>query len=206
MSQTYEQSQQQPQQQSQQGGGQTGQPTPQQFRTRSYLSQNVRTSSIQRLNRILADSIVLRSQVNYAHWNVKGPQFYSLHQLFEEIADEFEDHIDEIGERITSLGGQAIATTYTAASLSTIPPLSTTAVTDMELVEMLADRIATHDANLGQDIQSATQAGDVDTADLLNEISRAVGKQRWFLEAHMQGQPVQESPGRQQPAQSPTQK
>ena len=197
MSQMYNQNQSQ-QQQSRQTGttqqqttAQAGQPAPQQFETRSYLSQNVRTASIQRLNRCLADSIVLQSQAKYAHWNVKGLHFFPLHELFDEIAEEFEDHVDEIAERITSLGGEAIGSTYTAASTSNIPPLSTSAVTGVEFIEMLADRIAMHDANLSQDIRAATQSGDVDTADLLNEISREVGEQRWFLEAHLQGQPVQ---------------
>jgi starvation-inducible DNA-binding protein len=139
------------------------------------------------LNRCLADSVVLHSQAKYAHWNVKGLHFFPLHELFDEIAEELEDHIDEIAERITSLGGQAIGSTYMAASTSNIPPFSTETVTGIEFIEMLADRLATHDANLGQDIQAATQAGDVDTADLLNEISREVGEHRWFLEAHLQG-------------------
>jgi len=183
----------------QQATSQGGQPAPQQFQTRSYLSQNVRTASIQRLNRCLADSIVLHSQAKYAHWNVKGLHFFPLHELFDEIAEEFEDHIDEIAERITSLGGQAIGSTYTAASTSNIPPLSTSAVTGVEFIEMLADRIAMHDANLGQDIQAATQSGDLDTADLLNEVSREVGEQRWLLEAHLQGPPEQREPMQGQP-------
>ena len=200
MSQMYNQNQSQQQQPrrtgstQQQAPVQGGQPAPQQFQTRSYLSQNVRTESIQRLNRCLADSIVIQSQAKYAHWNVKGLHFFPLHELFDEIAEEFEDHVDEIAERITSLGGQAIGTTYTAASASNIPPLSTSAVTGVEFIEMLADRIAMHDANLSQDIQAATQSGDVDTADMLNEISREVGEQRWFLEAHLQGPPVQNEP------------
>lgn len=197
MSQMHNQNQTQQQQPQQTGAtqpqaqGQSAQPTSQQFQTRSYLSQNIRTSSIQRLNRCLADTVVLQSQAKYAHWNVKGLQFYSLHELFDDIAEEFEDHVDEIAERITSLGGQAIGSTYMAASTSNIPPLSTSAVSGVEFIEMLADRIAMHDANLGQDIQAATQSGDVDTADLLNEISREVGEQRWFLEAHLQGQSAQ---------------
>lgn len=170
---------------------QTQQPVSQQFQTRSYLSQNVRKTSVQRLNRCLADTVVLHSQVKYAHWNVKGPQFAALHELFDDIAEDLEDQIDDIAERATALGGQALGGTYTAASNATIPPLSTQAVTGMEFIEMLADQLALHDANLSQDIQAAQQAGDVDTVDLLNEISREVAEQLWFLEAHLQGQPAQ---------------
>lgn len=201
MSQTYNQTpttQQQPQKTGtapQQGRSQGELPPSQQFQTRSYLSQNVRITSIQRLNRCLADTVVLHSQVKYAHWNVKGLQFHSLHELFDEIAEELEDHVDDIAERVTSLGGQALGSSYMAASRSNIPPLSQSAISGVEFIELLADRLAIHDANLGEDIETVTQAGDVDTADLLNEISREVGEQLWFLEAHLQGQPVQGQAG-----------
>ena len=206
--QTGAQQQQQPQQSgAQQQAAQGAQPTSRQFQTRGYLPQNTRNASIQRLNRCLADSVVLHSQAKYAHWNVKGLQFYALHELFDDIADEFEDHVDEIAERITSLGGQALGSTYMATSASNIPPLPTTTVTGVEFIETLADRIAIHDANLAQDITAATEAGDLDTADLLNEISREVGEQLWFLEAHLQGQqPTGGQPAQRQTSErSPTQ-
>jgi starvation-inducible DNA-binding protein len=158
----------------------------QRFQTRSYLSDAVRETSVQRLNRALADTIVLHRQVQYAHWNVKGMGFFALHELFEDIADVLADHVDDVAERITSLGWQAMGTTSIAASTSQIPPLSGSEVTGVDFIQSLADRLATHDANLATDIQVATESGDVDTADLLNEVSRDVGKQLWFLEAHLQ--------------------
>ena len=57
------------------------------------------------LNLRLADTADLHSQVKWAHWNVKGKDFYQLHLLFDSIAEHLADHIDTIAERITSLGG-----------------------------------------------------------------------------------------------------
>lgn len=182
-------------QQQQRGGGQqqmqTSHPESRQFPTRSYLSQNVRTNSIQRLNRCLADSLILRTQTKYAHWNVKGLQFYSLHELFDDIAEELEDHVDSIAERVTSLGGKANGSAHQSVAQTGIPALTQNAVSGVEFIEVLADHLAMHNANLATDIQAATQAGDVDTADLLNEISREIGKQLWFLEAHLQSHQAQ---------------
>jgi len=166
--------------------GQQTQAVGREYRTRSYLSQNVRRRCIQRLNRALADTLVLRTQAKYAHWNVKGFQFAALHDLFDDIAEHLEDHVDEVAERITSLGGEAFGTVYQATPSSQIPPVSTNLTTGSEFIEQLADRLAMHNQLLGEDIQAATQVDDVDTADLLNELSREVGKDLWMLEAHLQ--------------------
>lgn len=168
----------------------SGQFVGQQYPTRNTLSQQIRTASVQRLNRCLADATVLVSQARFAHWNVKGMGFYGLHDLFDDLVEELDDHIDDIGERVTALGGEALGTARMAASGSTVPPFPPGAVTGEEYVQLLAERLAVHDANLRQDIEVATQAGDVDTADLLNEISRDVSKYLWFLEAHLQTQPI----------------
>jgi starvation-inducible DNA-binding protein len=167
----------------------------QQFATRTYLPEQTRTTSIQRLNRCLADTTVLLSQARYAHWNLKGAEFYQLHELFEDLAEVLESHADDIAERATALGGQALGTARMAVSTSHVQPLPGTAVDGLEFVSLLADRLATHDANLSHDIEATTDAGDVDTADLLNEVSRDVAKYLWFLEAHLQSQPVSGSAG-----------
>jgi len=174
--------------QSQAGGMQ--QPRSLLFQTTNHLPENVRVPIIQRLNRALADTIVLRRQLKFAHWNIKGMEFTGLHELFDDIAERFEDQADEIGERITALGGQAIGTVAETAANTRVPKLPTEAVTGAEYVDLLIDRLAAYDASLSQDINFANQYGDVDTADLLNEISRTVSKDLWFLETHFQTEPT----------------
>ena len=80
----------------------------------------------------MADAIDLQGQVKQAHWNVKGPHFISLHELFDKISDVVLEQIDEIAERITSLGGTAEGTVALAAKRSKLKnyPLSITAGKD----------------------------------------------------------------------------
>jgi len=169
----------------------------QQYPTRNYLPEGIRTASIQRLNRCLADTTVLMTQAKYAHWNVKGMQFIGLHELFDELAETLEDHVDTIAERATALGGEALGTARMAVQSTTVPPVQRGAVSGPQLVESMAECLAVHDANLSQDIEAAEGSGDVDTADLLNEVSRDVSKYLWFLEAHLQDTPAVAGQGEQ---------
>ncbi|WP_424020021.1 DNA starvation/stationary phase protection protein Dps (plasmid) [Halorientalis pallida] len=165
------------------------------FQTANYLAEPVRVESIEILTHALADATVLASHARYAHWNVKGMSFFALHELFEEIAETFEEHVDALAERITALGGEALGTTRGAARRSTIPAFPPDAVTGAQFVSALAERVAVHDANLDEDIDAVTSAGDADTADLLNELSREVSQYLWFLEAHLQTQPTAQGQG-----------
>ena len=157
------------------------------FGTRNCLSEETRSSTVALLEQLLADTADLASQVKYAHWNVKGMNFHSLHELFDEIAADLDDHADEIAERITALGGRAGGTVRMSAANSRVPEMDTTATSGAEFVSVLADRLAVHDANLLDALDRSAAAGDSDTTDLLNEISRDVATSLWFLEAHLQG-------------------
>src|SRR5205814_8922583 len=77
------------------------------FDTRNDLPANARTKVIELLNARLADAIDLGTQSKHAHWNVKGPSFIALHELFDKVAANIEEHIDTLAERVTALGGTA---------------------------------------------------------------------------------------------------
>ncbi|MFC7203202.1 DNA starvation/stationary phase protection protein Dps [Haloferax namakaokahaiae] len=162
------------------------QPVGQFYPTQNYLPEEIRQSSAQMLGQVLADATDILSQLRTAHWNVKGPEFYQLHELFEEIAESVEEDIDKIAERAAALGATVSGTVRTSASASQIPELPSSAVEGVELVSILADRLAVFDAILGETIRAAQANGDIDTVDLLNDISRRVSKDLWFLEAHLQ--------------------
>src|SRR6476646_3120699 len=78
------------------------------FPTRNDIPADNRTKLVSILNQHLADTVDLMSQTKFAHWNVKGPNFYQLHLLFDELAEKLEQHVDEIAERATALGGVAM--------------------------------------------------------------------------------------------------
>ena len=71
--------------------------------TRIDLAAKTRTKMITLLNARLADAIDLQLQAKQAHWNVKGPSFIALHELFDTLAGEVAGYVDEVAERITAL-------------------------------------------------------------------------------------------------------
>ncbi len=158
--------------------------------TRIDLSLDVRTQVVNTLNATLACTLDLKTQVKQAHWNVKGMDFYQLHELFDEMASELEEYIDMVAERVTALGGTALGTARIAASQSTLPEYPITILDGKEHVTALADRFAAYGKLLRDGIASTDDLDDADTADLYTEISRAIDKRLWFLEAHLQASVV----------------
>ena len=69
------------------------------FKTKNDLSEAIRVKTVELLNARLADCKDLQTQVKQAHWNVKGPSFIALHELFDKINDDVEEYVDEIAER-----------------------------------------------------------------------------------------------------------
>jgi starvation-inducible DNA-binding protein len=74
------------------------------FKTKNDLSEGTRAKVVELLNARLADCIDLQTQTKEAHWNVKGPNFIALHELFDKINEEVEDYVDDIAERAVQLG------------------------------------------------------------------------------------------------------
>jgi len=141
---------------------------------------------IEILNARLADSTDLKTQTKHAHWNVKGPQFIQLHELFDSIAPHFDDYSDLLAERAVQLGGVANGTLREAAATSSIPEYDLSAVNGTEHVKALVKNIAKFAALVREAIDQTDDLGDKDTADIFTEISRQVDKDLWFLEAHLQ--------------------
>lgn len=168
------------------------------FPTKNFLDQNVRSTSITALNQVLADLTAVTMQCKTAHWNVRGPNFYQLHELFEDITETLEPFVDDVAERATALGGQAMGTAPAVAQQSNVPQMSPTLSREQAILEQLATSLAAFDATLYEQINAVSEQGDLDTADLLNEVSREVSKMLWFVEAHLQGESIEEKAGLQQ--------
>ncbi|MBN8888321.1 MAG: DNA starvation/stationary phase protection protein Dps [Rudaea sp.] len=155
------------------------------YKTRIDIKSKLRDSMIELLNAQLADTLDLYTQVKQAHWNVKGPHFIALHELFDKLAEQLEDPVDDIAERITSLGGVARGTARMAAADSRLPELPLASHDGLKLVSALADRYAALGATTRAAIETSGRAGDADTSDLFTGISRELDKALWFLEAHL---------------------
>ena len=85
------------------------------------LSYEARMESCQLLNHVLADSMILHSHYKKHHWLMRGPTFYQLHLLLDKHADEQLELIDQIAERVQTLGGIAIADPRHVAEVTSIP-------------------------------------------------------------------------------------
>lgn len=156
------------------------------YPTRIDIAAETRSQLVVLLNKSLAATSDLKTHAKQAHWNVKGTDFYQLHELFDEIATELEEYVDLIAERVTALGGYAMGTARMAAANSILPEFPTDIITGMEYVTALADRFALYAKHLRDAIAKSDDLDDLDTSDLYTEVSRTIDKRLWFLEAHLQ--------------------
>ncbi|MEB3219239.1 MAG: DNA starvation/stationary phase protection protein Dps [Nostocales cyanobacterium 94392] len=150
------------------------------------IPADVRREVVTLLNQTLAATADLKSQVKQAHWNVKGTDFYQLHEMFDEIAGEIEEFIDMFAERITALAGYACGTVRMAAANSILPEYPTDILDGMQHVTALVERFAAYAKHLREAIDKTDELNEQDTNDLYVEVSRTIDKRLWFLEAHIQ--------------------
>jgi len=153
------------------------------YPTRNDLPEAARSSLIDLLDARLADAIDLQTQMKQAHWNVKGPTFLQLHELFDKINEDVEEYVDLIAERAVQLGGVAHGTARQIVSRTTLPEFPP-AKDGRQHVEAVTTALAAFGKSVRAAIDQSDGLGDKDTADLFTEISRGVDKWLWFVEAH----------------------
>lgn len=156
------------------------------YPTRIDILEDKRRELVTLLNQTLGAVTDLKTQTKQAHWNVKGTDFFQLHEMFDEMAGELEEYIDNFAERTTTLGGYACGTARMSASNSILPEYPTDILDGMEHVAALADRFAAFGKHLREAIDKTDELNDQDTNDLYVEVSRTVDMRLWFLEAHLQ--------------------
>ena len=155
------------------------------YRSPSPLDEAACARLAESLNARLADGLDLHSQLKVAHWNVRGPQFPSLHPLFETMAVGLAAHNDAIAERAVTLGTLARGTVRHVASASRLPEYPQETTRDLEHVRLLAERIETYLAGLRESRTLSEKEGDPDTVDLLTGAILEFEKHDWFLRASL---------------------
>lgn len=156
------------------------------FETKNPTSGEIREQIIEMLNARLADSIDLHYQAKQAHWNVKGKDFFQLHELFDKVAEATEEYVDLLAERVTQLGGTANGTVRDSAKNSSLSEYPHDIYDGASHVEALSNALSTFAANVKQNADDADELNDQGTNDMLVEIMRGVDKYLWFVEAHNQ--------------------
>jgi starvation-inducible DNA-binding protein len=155
--------------------------------TRNDLPESARKQLVPLLNAQLADGIDLALQAKQAHWNVKGPHFLPLHELFDKLYDQASEWNDLVAERGVQLGGIAEGTLQSVSAGTRLNPYKVELTSGKDHLESLTEALATYGRSTREAIETANRAGDADTADLFTEISRASDKMLWFLESHLRG-------------------
>ena len=153
-------------------------------KTRQPLPQDVRDQVIPVLSHLLADTSDLYFQVKEAHWNVKGPDFIGLHKLFDDVAADITEYIDQIAERIAQLGGQVFGTLQHAAHASRLPGYPESINSGSDHVSAVSKALAQYSDHTRQGIDHSDEFGDPVTADLLTGITANIDKWLWFIESH----------------------
>src|SRR5229473_7417642 len=156
------------------------------YKTENDIPQQLRLKLNVLANQGLADAVDLQMQLKQAHWNVKGPHFIGLHELFDKIDEAVESYVDLIAERIVQLGGIAEGTVRVAAARSRLEEYPLTIADGHAHVEAVAKALSTFGHEARQTIAQAEELEDADTADIFTEISRGIDKWLWFVEAHSQ--------------------
>ena len=159
---------------------------PKLYETENDLSAANRLELNALLNQRLASAVDLQSQMKQAHWNVKGPSFIALHELFDKVDEAVEAYVDLIAERVVQLGGIAEGTVRVAAARSRLPEYPMAIAEGMAHVEAVARALSTFGQEIRASIDEANELDDADTADLFTEVSRGIDKWLWFVEAHSQ--------------------
>jgi len=135
-------------------------PQPKMYETENDISQNrVEISAL--LNQRLADAVDLQTQMKQAHWNVKGPHFIGLHELFDKIDEAVEAYVDLIAERIVQLGGIAEGTARIAAGRSRLEEYPLAIADGSAHVEAVSKALSTfgHEARNSIDQRRLHQCG-----------------------------------------------
>jgi len=150
------------------------------------LSETVCQASVERLNQILADTMTLRDLYKKHHWQVSGKTFYQLHLLFDKHYDEQVELVDQIAERIQTLGGLSYAMAADVAENTNIPrPPKGREEVPVQISRLLtAHEIILQHARASA--RKAAEMGDDGTNDLLvSDVIRTGETQVWFLAEHL---------------------
>ncbi|MEB1805731.1 Dps family protein [Alkalihalobacterium sp. APHAB7] len=136
------------------------------------------------LNKQIANWSVLFVKLHNYHWYVKGPQFFTLHDKFEEFYNEAALHIDELAERLLALKGQPVATMKEYLETASVSEATGNETAD-EMVSTIIQDFDTLIDELKEGMEAADTLGDETTADMLLAIHQSLEKHNWMLRSFL---------------------
>ncbi|WP_017728453.1 Dps family protein [Halalkalibacterium ligniniphilum] len=139
---------------------------------------------IELLNTQLANWNVLYTKLHNYHWNVKGPEFFTLHAKFEEYYTQAAANIDQIAERILTINGKPIATMTEYLHYSSVKEGEGTEDA-MQMVDAIASDFEKLVEESNQLIEVAEKLGDEATGDMFIQIKGSLEQHIWMLRAFL---------------------
>lgn len=136
------------------------------------------------VNKQIANWSVLYIKLHNYHWYVKGSQFFTLHEKFEQLYNEAALHIDELAERLLALGGAPVATMKECLEQSSVKE-ATGQETAEQMVATIVSDFETMIAELKEGMHVADEVGDETTGDMLLGIHQSLEKHVWMLKSFL---------------------
>lgn len=138
---------------------------------------------VDQLNDLLANYHVHYQKLRGCHWNVKGSHFFTLHVKFEELYNNAVLNIDELAERILTLGKSPYSTFADYIRVSKIQELNTIGMKDTDMVQAILDDFSALIEIEREIMETTSEAGDDGTNDLINKFMQFKEKNNWMLRA-----------------------
>ena len=155
-------------------------------RKNNALPEEQQAKLVEILNRRLADAIDLQLQSRQAYWNVKGPQFMALRELFDKVVHGVEEDANLIAARIVQLGGMAEGTAHAVAGRTSLNGYLPTTANGNSHIDALLTTLVDFGRHVRYASEQATELKDADTAAIFTEIARGIDKWHWFVETSQQ--------------------
>ncbi len=136
---------------------------------------------VDQLNDLLANYHIHYQKLRGCHWNVKGSHFFTLHIKFEELYTNAQQTIDDLAERILTLGKPPHSTFTDYIKVSTIKEINTIGMKDTDMVNAIMDDFSNLIEMEREIMKTTSEAGDDGTNDLINSFMQFKEKNNWML-------------------------
>ena len=138
------------------------------------------------LNSTLADEYLLLTKTKNYHWNVVDPRFNDLHKFFDEQYGQISEIVDEVAERVRSIGGKTIATMTEFLQITRLKENPSEYPNANTMLENLLNDHETIVRQLRKDLETCEQLGDAGTTDFLTGIMEEHEKMAWMLRSFLE--------------------
>lgn len=142
---------------------------------------------VDELNEMLANYHIYYQNVRGSHWNVKGKSFFTLHVKFEELYTQALAAIDEIAERVLTLGKAPFSTLQKYLDVSAIDQVETIGMKDVDMVKLIVDNMDKLISKQRELMETSAKAGDDGTNDMINRLMQFLEKENWMLRSFLEG-------------------